>query len=252
MSSDIAESVSFLRKLWSYKSEKARCFAIVWIKESGSRNIGYRHFCREEGSNVFDLIEEWYKRYADQLIAGGFDIYFQVLPLYRRPPYGRGAASDVKVGKWLWCDLDFKREVFEVEIDTQVLEKAKERGYFVEEKEDRELHVLYRKTKYIWYEVNRPPLRKILELSVEKIGTEPTIVVDSGNGYHLYYELERELDSSSLIIKEQSVVDLLNGDQKSKDLARILRLPGTPNQRNMRRAAVIFESNSKFKGIAPF
>ncbi|MEM0479139.1 MAG: hypothetical protein QXS16_02320, partial [Pyrobaculum sp.] len=160
------------------------------------------------------------------------NIYHQVLPLSRKPERGRGSAADVKVGKWLWADLDYKREVESAEFegcreyDDYALE-----CYYVEG--DKIIHV------------KRPSLGEVLAYVRDKVG-DPTIIVDSGAGYHLYFKLSREVDAETLRRLEAWVVDTLGADQHSKDLARILRLPGSVNPRVMRRARVIYTSDAVY------
>ncbi|MEM0479145.1 MAG: hypothetical protein QXS16_02350, partial [Pyrobaculum sp.] len=105
-----AEAVEFLRTLWcSYKSDNAQCFTIVDI---GAR-LYFRHFCHDDG----DIFNAVYEHVAALMSLDNVNVYHQVLPLARRPERGRGGASDVKVGMWLWADLDYKREVESAEFE---------------------------------------------------------------------------------------------------------------------------------------
>ncbi|MEM4964380.1 MAG: hypothetical protein QXT13_09575 [Pyrobaculum sp.] len=219
----LAEAVEFLKKLWSYESEDARCFAIVDI---GAKTY-YRHFCRD-GGDIYDAVE----RHLDALLEADVNIYHQVLPLSRKPERGRGSAADVKVGKWLWADLDYKREV----------ESAEFEG--CREYDDYALECFYTERGKTIY-VKRPRLSEALEDVRKKIG-EPSIVVDSGAGYHFYFKLSREVDAETLKRLEAWVVDTLGADRHSKDLARILRLPCSVNQRVNRLARVIYVSDAVY------
>ncbi|MEM4744189.1 MAG: hypothetical protein QXX52_04360, partial [Ignisphaera sp.] len=146
---------------------------------------------------------------------------FQVLPLARKPEKGRGSARDVKVGRWLWIDYDYKETV----------DKAEFNG--CRELEDYALECYYTDSGKVIH-VKRPPLKQVLEDVKNKIGVEPTLVVDSGAGYHLYFRLSQEIDATTLKRLESWLVDKLGGDPQSKDLARILRLPGSINPRTQR------------------
>ncbi|MEM1936510.1 MAG: hypothetical protein QXD14_07325, partial [Sulfolobales archaeon] len=88
--------------------------------------------------------------------------------------------------------------------------------------------------------VRRPPLREVLNSVRDKLGLEPWFIVDSGAGYHLYFKLSYEVDASVLKRLESWLVDKLGGDPQAKDLARILRLPGSVNPRTQRLVQVIY------------
>ncbi|HEW64133.1 hypothetical protein IOK49_00090 [Fervidicoccus fontis] len=240
----ISEAVYFLKKIWNYQSELANCFSLVWIKKDNQRDLGYIHFCKQiYGKDLFSKIYEWLRQNLSNLAMEGYDIYYQVLPLWRKPEKGRGTKNDVKISKWLWCDLDFKEEVLDVELDDNLKEKLKFKDYYCEEKDNYGLFCTYRKNKYSWYVVKRPALAEILEKAAKSFRL-PDIVVDSGNGYHLYFELNKEESALKILSLEENVVELLGGDEKSKDLARILRLPGTVNQKNKRISKVIYRKNN--------
>ncbi|MEM4819460.1 MAG: hypothetical protein QXQ91_04050 [Nanopusillaceae archaeon] len=217
------DAVEFLKTLWgSYKSDNAQCFTVVDI---GVRPY-YRHFCR--GDDIFNAVRE----HVTALINTGVNVYYQVLPLAHKPQRGRGGAADVKTGMWLWADLDYKDRVESApwdgcrEYDDHALE-----CYYVEG--DKIIHV------------KRPSLGEVLAYVRDKVG-DPTIVVDSGAGYHLYFKLTHEVDAETLRKLEEWVVDTLGADSKSKDLARILRLPGSVNPRVNRRVKVIYTSDAVY------
>jgi len=243
----VKESVDFLKRLWIYSSLDARCFALVWIC---GEKLHYRHYCfdesvksvkRESRNNVkvsdypslWGVLEVDLSKMLRSAAEKGCHVYFQVLPLVEKPERGRGSASNVKVGRWLWADLDFKETVERPELEG------------CREGEDYELECFYREGDK-WIHVRRPKLSEVLAEVRETLGVEPTIVVDSGNGYHLYFELEDEVDASAIRPVEERLVDALGADKQSKDLARILRLPGSINPRNGRPVVVIRDTGIKF------
>jgi replicative DNA helicase len=63
----------------------------------------------------------------------------------------------------------------------------------------------------------------------------PSVVVDSGGGYHCYWLLDEPYVLATPEIRERARklqaawVVLMDGDKQSKDLARVLRVPGTRN-----------------------
>lgn len=236
----IEESMYFLKRIWNYRDTRALCYTIVWI----NNYVGYKHFCKYSGSDHYADVEDWLRSNLLKLTEQKYHIYYQVLPLSRKPEYGRGRESDVAIGKWLWIDLDYKRDINVFEIP-QEFSRAINYGYsFFEENNYALRGVYWDKHRKKWILVNRPSLDSVLETIFNKIGIEPTIVVDSGNGYHIYFELEEVLEAKYVSRLEEKIVDKLNGDPQSKDLARILRLPGSINPRNNRVTRVIFDSNT--------
>ncbi|MEM1694586.1 MAG: hypothetical protein QW456_10285, partial [Ignisphaera sp.] len=98
-------SLDFLQGVWLYASNDANCYAIVVIGES----VEYKHFCLSEYKD-YDGLFRAVKRYLNR-IEQGKHVYFQVLPLVKKPEKGRGSERDVKVGRWLWVDFDYKEVV---------------------------------------------------------------------------------------------------------------------------------------------
>ena len=238
---DVDEALGFLKRIWDYDDPLARCYTIVWIRD----RIGYRHFCREAGKDLYTETREWLEENLPVLTRQGFHIYYQVLPLKTKPARGRGRCVDVGIGKWAWIDLDYKKEILPIEIPKEFREVFDKKYYCVEE-DDYGLECIYwdwRRKKWIY--VKRPPLKKLLDEIMDILGVKPTIVVDSGNGYHVYFELNTVIEAKYLEKLEEKIVDKLGGDPQTKDLARILRLPGTVNPRNNRLARVIYSSNNK-------
>lgn len=74
--------------------------------------------------------------------------------------------------------------------------------------------------------------------SVETFPLKPTIIVDSGHGYHCYWVLEKpmaEAKGEKLFVFKQvlaGVVKALGGDQSKIDHVACLRLPGTMNRKD--------------------
>ena len=242
---DINKAIDFLKNLWSYDSLFAECYAILWIKN----RIGFRHFCLSiygGYDGLYDAVKTWLEKNLPWLTRSKYHVYYQVLPLSMKPSKGRGGEKLVKVGKWLWCDLDYKKEIFTLELPDEFREDALKNGYAYIEGKDHSLYGVYRKerSKSMWILINRPSLKHVLDNVRELLGFEPTIVVDSGNGYHLYFKLSREINALDLKELEAYIVNRLNGDPQTKDLARILRIAGTINPRNNRMAKVIYSSDT--------
>ncbi|MEM4903127.1 MAG: hypothetical protein QXK25_06650 [Ignisphaera sp.] len=223
---DVDIAVRFLQGVWLYTSPDARCFSIVVIGGS----VKYKHFCLDDLKD-YDTILQKVKEYVSKL--GPSDhVYFQVLPLFVKPAKGRGSEKDVRIGRWLWVDYDYKETV-----DRAGFEGCKEL-------EDHTLECYYQEGGK-WIHVRRPPLNQVLNDVKNKLGLEPWFVVDSGAGYHLYFRLSREIDATTLKKLEAWLVDKLGGDPQAKDLARILRLPGSINPRTQRLVQVIYTGSQE-------
>ncbi|MEM0458978.1 MAG: DNA-primase RepB domain-containing protein [Thermofilaceae archaeon] len=219
-------AVDFLEQIWMYTSGGADCYAIVVIKEE----INYRHFCLSELGDYWGLLRA-IKQYLSRIDPGAH-VYYQVLPLAVKPSKGRGSEKDVRIGRWLWVDLDYKETV----------DKASFEG--CKELEDYALECYYEDSGKIIH-VSRPPLSEVLNQVRGKLGLEPYYVVDSGAGYHLYFKLTYEVGAATLKKLEEWLVNRLGGDPQSKDLARILRLPGAINPRTQRLVQVIHHGSQE-------
>ncbi|MEM3938471.1 MAG: hypothetical protein QW373_07795, partial [Desulfurococcaceae archaeon] len=215
------DAVWFLEQVWTYAGSSANCYAVVSI-EGG---VEYEHFCLSELGD-YGKLRRAVRHYLSWIEAGKH-VYFQVLPLARKPERGRGSEREVKVGKWLWIDLDYKETV----------DKAGFEG--CRELENYALECYYAESSKVVH-VRRPPLSEVLNNVRDKLGLEPWFIVDSGAGYHLYFKLSLEVDASTLKRLESWLVDKLGGDPQAKDLARILRLPGSINPRTQRLVQVIY------------
>jgi len=147
--------------IWRYTSTSAKCYSLVWMK---SGDVIYRFYCLEPGldravhdrerkawllpdySSLYNRVVETVARAADPETH----IYYQVLPLARIPEKGRGSASDVEIGKWLWADLDYK----------EVVDRAEFEG--CRELEDHALVCYYREGDTV-VKVVRPSLSTVLK-----------------------------------------------------------------------------------------
>lgn len=82
------------------------------------------------------------------------------------------------------------------------------------------------------------PTRKDAIDRIRNFPMRPTVIVDSGHGWHLYWRLSRQIrirDASDVSLMESRLKGLaraLGGDQNSTDLSRVLRVPGSWNRKN--------------------
>jgi hypothetical protein len=83
----------------------------------------------------------------------------------------------------------------------------------------------------------RPPERgkSVLRAHIAQLDPQPSVIVDSGGGYHCYWLLEEPFriksgsDRRRIDALQKGWVSYTGGDGDAKDLTRMLRLPGTRN-----------------------
>ena len=122
----------------------------------------------------------------------GWDVYFGVLPRLRR---GGTAVDTLTSPTVLWADIDAKA-------------MAEPPGGYHLETQKRE--AWYRLTEFI---------------------PEPSIIVDSGNGYHGYWLLNHTIDWRTAEAIMRAMAEDLGADHVY-DAPRILRVPGTHNHKS--------------------
>lgn len=88
------------------------------------------------------------------------------------------------------------------------------------------------KTRVLWLDFDDVESLIEVEFKLDMKGLpQPSMIVDSGHGYHIYYVLDepagREVEP---VIKEMAYT--LGADSKATDLARIMRVPNTMNVKN--------------------
>lgn len=100
----------------------------------------------------------------------------------------------------------------------------------------RQAHISAVNCLYAEFDVRGPGGDKAALLKrVESIDPAPSVIVDSGGGYHCYWLLEDTFHIKTAQDREwidrvqKGWVARVGGDEGAKDLARMLRLPGTRN-----------------------
>jgi len=83
--------------------------------------------------------------------------------------------------------------------------------------------------------------------ALKSYNLEPTFIVKSGHGFHIYFVLRRvHLDPSLWAPIQIALITLAKGDQQAKDIVRLLRFPDTYNYKdkeNPRKVEIIYESD---------
>ncbi|MEM5831622.1 MAG: hypothetical protein QXO40_05480, partial [Candidatus Aenigmatarchaeota archaeon] len=215
--------LSFLQQLWDYEHKNANVFVII---QKNERVKPYFFFNNER---IFEIVEKFLEN-----VNFENEYFYQVLPLRRKPKFGRGKEKDVLVGKFLFFDLDFKN----------VVDKFENNELKIVEKDDHAIEGYFEYEGKVYY-VKRPPLSEILRTCEEKVGKLPKFVVDSGAGYHVLFELDNYVDGKIIKKLNEIIAKLLNADLQSTDLVRIFRLPGTINKKIKRLCNIIYVGDDK-------
>lgn len=99
--------------------------------------------------------------------------------------------------------------------------------------------------------------KKAATKHVKELNPPPSVIVDSGGGYHCYWLLEESFELNTTLKREiaRSLqgrwVDYVGGDLAVHDLARILRLPGTLNYKYdpPREVRIVYENLTRLYPI---
>lgn len=81
---------------------------------------------------------------------------------------------------------------------------------------------------------------------IEQLPVYPSVIVDSGGGYHAYWFFEQPVmidndeTRANMIVAQMQWVSLTGGDKGAKDLRRVLRVPGTWNAKYSPFREVVF------------
>jgi len=102
----------------------------------------------------------------------------------------------------------------------------------------RRAHISVVNCLFAEFDAHGPAAAKVALLrQIESIDPLPSVVVDSGGGYHCYwllaepFHIETERDRQWIDRLQKGWVARVGGDDGAKDLARMLRLPGTRNRK---------------------
>jgi hypothetical protein len=131
-----------------------------------------------------------------RLDRDGWNVYYGVLPRLERPEAGRGGTAEITstAPTVLWVDIDAKS-------------MPEPSGGPHAETQKREA----------WYRLN-------------EFTPAPSIIVDSGGGFHGYWLLNRSIDWRQAEAIMRAMAGHLGGDHVY-DRPRILRIPGTHNHK---------------------
>lgn len=168
---------------------------------------------------------EWLESSWEKLRLEVKNVFYGVLPR-RGGLEGAGRSEDVKCANVAFCDLDYHEElsVMEAIVMGKIDEVVKEGVY----KRGKEMVVVEGGKVSI---IHKPEVGEVVDIASRALGREPSLVVDSGHGYHIYYLLERVVEVYEWARIQSKLISSLKGDEKVRDPARLLRVAGTVNPR---------------------
>src|SRR5690606_453162 len=128
----------------------------------------------------------WASPDAPGPVPGGWqecDVYFNVHPLSHRPARGRGGCDDIAAVNCLFADFDGKDEVMPDEYALYLPDNMGQTG------SARETEATA-KAKEQAFCANRESYKGRIFARLTELPLYPTVVVDTGGGYHCYWFLE--------------------------------------------------------------
>ena len=241
----LEQAKQYLTIIWGFYtlSEDAWCEIRIIRPDGKAKSYWFKWKLGVEGEAV-----EWLKKNWNRLRLDSANVYLGVLPRTKFSreelnkkgiPKKGGKARNVEGGLFIFTDLDYKQEVDPNSLSDEIKLALERQGYYlVKETEDGGLEGYFKKCSRdkckIEY-VNKPGFNEFLKeikSKLQAIGVEDaSIIVDSGYGYHVYVKLQYEVDVGKWRRLQKMFIDYTGGDQQTKDPSRILRLPGTLNNR---------------------
>ena len=190
-----------------------------------------------------DEAVEWLESSWERLHLGRRNVFYGVLPRHGGLK-GAGRSEHVKYARVAFCDLDYHEElgIMEALLMGKVDEGRVKEGVYMKGKEV--VVVEGGKVSVI----RKPEVGEVVDMAAMALGREPSLIIDSGHGYHIYYILEKVLDIYRWTLIQSKLVSSLKGDERVKDPARLLRVAGTINPRYRlfpARCRIVYESDER-------
>lgn len=169
---------------------------------------------------------EWLESSWEKFHLKGKNVFYGVLPRHGRLK-GAGRSEDVRYARVAFCDLDYHEElgIMEALLMGKIDEGVMKEGVYTKGEET--IVVEGGKVSII----RKPKVDEVVDMASKALGKEPSLVIDSGHGYHIYYLLERVVDVYRWTLIQSKLISSLKGDEKVRDPARLLRVAGTLNPR---------------------
>lgn len=186
----------------------------------------------------FDVDDVEGRRNAFAGLHGG-DMYVSINPSYQVPPCNKSGKTDPRfiakqveyIGavNTLYAEYDGKDYVQPAEYD----------AYLPVDFADREGHkrrTAVKVAKETAFYLDPDVYKERALSTVRACPFPPTIIIDSGGGYHCYWVLTStvQLDDNNridVIDTQHGWVRMVNGDHAACDISRVLRVPGTRNRK---------------------
>jgi len=159
--------------------------------------------------------------------------------LMRKGPYGHYWSKTTKLSEW-WKTLEGVPEIPEEtrlkqELYFGVHPSKEEKGQHQRSREEDIAAV-----SCVYADIDAKDFgnsKRVAENHIKELNPPPSIIVDSGGGFHCYWLLEEPFEITTKFKLEVAKslqarwVDYVGGDLAVHDLARILRIPGTLNHK---------------------
>ncbi|MGC8567498.1 MAG: DUF5906 domain-containing protein [Caldisphaera sp.] len=85
----------------------------------------------------------------------------------------------------------------------------------------------------------KPSLEEEKNYIFSKLDIYPTLLVDSGRGYHIYFKLEEFIDIKTIRGINEKIANALGSDPQVINPSRIMRLPGSYNRKADKNAEIV-------------
>jgi len=191
---------------------------------------------RSGESAWFDVNDSEQRREAFRSVAGG-DVYVSVNPSYQVPPHNKsGNTNPVFIAKqaaYIGC-----LNVLITEYDGKDYVEADEYAPYLPGNIDtlskQEQRTARKMAKEMAFYMD-PGLYKLRAYAaIERCAFAPTIIIDSGGGYHCYWVLSDTLylddsNRADVVDTQHGFVRMNGGDIGRADISSFLRVPGTRN-----------------------
>ncbi|MCB0062697.1 MAG: hypothetical protein KDE19_11300 [Caldilineaceae bacterium] len=168
------------------------------------------------------------------------NIYFTVNPLSQIPPHNSSGRTDrrfissqseyICAVNALFAEFDGKDYVYTLEYNALLPSNFRALSRVEQQP--------IRKTcqERLFYRTPERFKRRALR-HIEALHYPPSVIVDSGGGYHCYWLLRKtvpvdEVNRDDVEVTQHGWVQLVGGDSGAADLRRVLRLPGSYNHKS--------------------
>lgn len=202
----------------------------------------YAHLWTDAGNQSYWFSTGRMARQTERLLFrqwARYNVFFTVNPLGRIPPHNSSGNRDVRfissqlsyicATNTLYAEYDGKDQV---RLPEYMKHLPANFTRMTELEQRKEIRTAQEKTFYAKPERYK---ERILSI-VNEFDLPPSVIVDSGGGYHCYWLLQQtvpidDANRSEIQSTQQGWVRMLRADTGASDLRRVLRVPGTFNRK---------------------